>query len=335
MAISGLPMWPRRIGITISEGVVSCGQHGTDCVHTVRVGQRGIAAALDEAVRNLPRSRGRAFATVALGGEWSQVRRVSGLPRIRDDAALRAVIENAASRFFLRNASGIRTTSVAWTGSSGGFSAAFDGVMIDLLCTSLGNAGIRLVAVLPLLKLASADPRDVAQQSSNQPLAYRPVSSSRMGGWKRWTSVASLLLSAVLALMSPAIAAVTAEAKAQRDISTLSQRWRIDSALSQAVQLQRQLVTVTRFAASARSNVVLVADLTDAIPVGAWISSARTDSSGGVLAVVGDDAEELLSCISRLTSISHVDLIGDVTRVKVRGRLKERMSVRFLWADRR
>ena len=149
----------RRIGIAVS----------VDAVRAVAVREGVVLWAaessldgrsIEEAVAELlsvRRVRGWPRPTIiaAVGPARAQLRRLSGLPPVVDDAALTRLVGESAGRFFLKNGIPLVTTGVRRDRDSDGegWAGAIEQPVIVALDAACRGRGMRLSAVLPTLSV--------------------------------------------------------------------------------------------------------------------------------------------------------------------------------------
>ncbi len=88
-------------------------------------------------------------AVVAIGPSLVQVKKLSGLPPLRDSAALSAVIREGAGRFFLKNGIPLLTTDVTLIDPGTGWAAAFEAPAVEQVQRACIDAGLALRAIVP------------------------------------------------------------------------------------------------------------------------------------------------------------------------------------------
>lgn len=86
---------------------------------------------------------------VAIGPSLVQVKKLSGLPLLRDPAALSAVVREGASRFFLKNGVPLLTTGVTLIEPGTGWAAAFEAPVVEQVQRACTDAGFALRMIVP------------------------------------------------------------------------------------------------------------------------------------------------------------------------------------------
>ena len=120
-----------RIGLAIaSDRIRAVGVHAGRVLWALE-GERSLANALSADITQLLRRAAlprwpRPVVFAAIGPSASQTKRLSGLPNVTDAAALRAIVRESTSRFFLRNGIPLITSGVRVDGAESVWAAAFD-----------------------------------------------------------------------------------------------------------------------------------------------------------------------------------------------------------------
>jgi hypothetical protein len=118
----------------------------------VPVEGKTLAEALTELFATVPTRRWpRPTISAAVGPTYSQLRRLTGLPAVRDDEALTRLVGESASRFFLRNGVPLVTTGVHRDSENGVWGAAIERPVVSTLESCCAERRYRLTAILPSL----------------------------------------------------------------------------------------------------------------------------------------------------------------------------------------
>lgn len=116
-----------------------------------------VAEAITRLLRTLPIRRWfRRRMNAAVGPAFAQVRRVSGLPPLTDPGTLARIVQEGASRFFLRNGSPLVTTGVHLIEPGSVWVAAFDEPIVRAVVEGCRGARMRLRAVMPSVAVIAA-----------------------------------------------------------------------------------------------------------------------------------------------------------------------------------
>lgn len=156
-----------RIGIAIGERTVrAVGVRGTYVLWGFECeleNEESVASAIEKLLALAPLPRWpRAIVMAAIGPSRSQVRQLCDLPPIDDRRALAALVQEGASRFFLKNGSPLLTSALvpslaAAPGEAmrlaAPWASAFDRDVIDGIAAACTGAHLRLAAALPSVVL--------------------------------------------------------------------------------------------------------------------------------------------------------------------------------------
>lgn len=144
-----------RIGLGVSEDMVRAVAVRDGRViwgAESSVESQPIDVAVAELLRAAPLRRwSRPRIVAAVGPARSQLRRISGLPRVTDPKALAQMIGESVGRFFLRNGVPLVTTGVRREGRNDGWSAAIEQPVVASLDSGCRARGLRLSAVVPTM----------------------------------------------------------------------------------------------------------------------------------------------------------------------------------------
>jgi hypothetical protein len=149
-------------------------------------------------------------------------------------------------------------------------------------------------------------------------------------GWRLGAAAAALAAAAVFAALAPAMRHMGAEEEALGRIAAVQDRRRA------AASTERELERVTAalgegaaFTASRYSHVLLLADLTAALPAGSALVAFRADTAGGSVVALAPRAAAVVQPLERIPGIVAPEIVGPVTRETAAGRTVERVTVRF------
>lgn len=137
-------------GVLVRAGRVTW--HGVaEVVGEARADER-IATALDRLLSDVPRRRlGRFRVRVALGLTHSQVKRIDGLPSVRQAKLVNRVLKENPDAFFLRVGGRTLVTDVERRADGSAWAAALDGTLVDVVLDVLRRRHLLLDAILPFV----------------------------------------------------------------------------------------------------------------------------------------------------------------------------------------
>lgn len=137
-------------GVLVRAGRVTW--HGVaEVVGEARADER-IATALDRLLSDVPRRRiGWFRVRVALGLSHSQVKRIDGLPSVRQAKLVNRVLKENPDAFFLRVGGRTLVTDVERRADGSAWAAALDGTLVDVVLDVLRRRHLSLDAILPFV----------------------------------------------------------------------------------------------------------------------------------------------------------------------------------------
>jgi hypothetical protein len=141
----------------------------------------------------------------------------------------------------------------------------------------------------------------------------------------------------VFAAVAPAVRAMRAEDKAAARIADVRSRHRA------AAETERELARITAglreaaaFGAGSYSPLLLLSDLTAALPAGTALVALRVDTAGGSLVALAPRAESVVQPLEKVQGLVSPQIVGPVTRETLLGRQLERVTIHFaIQPDRR
>lgn len=145
-----------RIGLAVAHGSIRAVLVRGDALLWAGEDELDDASQVAEAVARLlhavPGRRWRRHrVNAAVGPTFAQLRSVSGLPPITDASMLARLVQQGATRFFLRNGAPLITTGVQSIRPGSVWVGAFDEPIVRAVVEGCRRAGIRLGAVTPSL----------------------------------------------------------------------------------------------------------------------------------------------------------------------------------------
>lgn len=131
--------------------------------------------------------------------------------------------------------------------------------------------------------------------------------------------------------LTPGIAATVRANNAQRELSRLASRARVDRReLATLDSATSSLRAVTEFGARARSMTLLLAEVTRALPDSCTIVQLQVvDSTGGNVVAMAPRAAGIVDALERVPMIAAPTIAGPVSSQALGGRSLERVSVAF------
>ncbi len=147
-------MKARTIGLAIGEGALRAvgvvGDHVRWAVEVERAPEETLAAALDALIKRCPIPRWpRPRVIAAVGPAASQVKRLTGLPPLRDPRDLTAAVRESTRRFFLQNGTPLLTTDLEPLAPGEAWAAAIEAPVVDAVALACRSAGLKLVRIVP------------------------------------------------------------------------------------------------------------------------------------------------------------------------------------------
>ena len=275
---------------------------------------------------------------VAIDLPTSQVKTIRGLPTVDDARVLAQLVAATPDRFFIGPPHGIITTGTRVVAAGIAESVAFDRALLDAIhhtCAAVGwpvgvfvPASVALTYVVPT-EVATTPAHVYSTEllaaygatrvTRREPLAIRPTTPLASAGTHhhRPSVVAAIVagVSLLIAAMTPAVLAVHASRTARRTIATLA------SARATALTTDRDVMsmatairTVEAFEQRRQSKTLLLAQLTQALPAGAVITTLTADTGGITVVALAPKAADVVQAIEEMLGSSHVVLLGPVTR---------------------
>jgi hypothetical protein len=182
---------------------------------------------------------------------------------------------------------------------------------------------------------AYADAYAAAVTSSFQGLpALLPDAVARSGDVPRWRFAAALVSASAavtMAVGAPGLAATYSAVRSERESKRLEieARGTLEDA-GELVQFRAALTEYAGLTVSARSSASrLLAEFATALPDSSAIVSFRIDSTGGQVALLAPLAATVLSRLERARIVGNQQIVGPITREKVDGQERERVTLRF------
>jgi hypothetical protein len=164
--------------------------------------------------------------------------------------------------------------------------------------------------------------------------AYVPGAEAKSSRVSRWRLVAAATAAGVTAfgaLVSPGALALVGAARAEAEAAHLEAAAR--QPLADEADLARVRAALAEFDAlartSARPSTHLLAELARVLPDSAAIVSVRLDSAGGQVVVLASRAATVLARLERLRIVANPRVTGPITRERVDGHDRERVTVSF------
>lgn len=289
---------------------------------------------------------------VVLAPALAQCKRIFGLPAVRDRRLATALVRESSARFFRRTSESMVTSDAELGADAEVHAAAAPAETIRELRLAAEAARVRLKAVIPrdaftdqIASLqGSADAEGDApmaaalvaarvaraQSASRFNLLDAAGSSRRASRLEVQRALSALGVAIVAAIVAPVLLA-TWQRSTQRDAHAVL-RSREEAAVAVARELataSERLLAIAQHAASRRSSLALLGQLTRALPSGAAITEVRLDSIGGTVTALTPSADVFLRGLTASPLVSAPTIVGAVTRERQGDRDLERVSIRF------
>lgn len=311
----------------------------------------GAEEAMTALLMRLPRARGTTRAPrviVALARECVQCKPLFAFPPVRDRLTGSALVREGATRFFRRTADDLITSAVEHHDDRGAMAAAFEAPMVRGIRQACARAGVRLHAIVPTETLpAGAEcPPSVSEEwqraawnatsvlSQRGPIAFNALTGHGTPDDDSPAHLRAAIVSAAIAILlllaAPPASARIIAARAARAHATL--RAREASAIVTSLELVKvseAISEISAHAASRRSVLGLLADISATLPPGAAITQLQLDSVAGTLAVLAPSADGLVKELSASPLLGAPAVVGPVTRERAGAGEVDRLIVRF------
>lgn len=170
-------------------------------------------------------------------------------------------------------------------------------------------------------------------------LAITTPNRERAPDVPRWRLAVASAAFVVALAAGATIPAVSMIRQAREDRATIARlaplRVRAAVAERDLGRVSSALGTVDDFRRQRRLATLLLSELAQALPDPVQLVALRTDSAGGTLVALAPRATDVLSQLERIRVLAAPEVVGPVTRETVGDRERERVTVRFSWADAR
>ncbi|MGH7621614.1 MAG: hypothetical protein ACREMU_04685 [Gemmatimonadaceae bacterium] len=288
----------------------------------------------------VPQSARRARVSIALGGEWVQVRQLGGLPSVGSIRVLTELVRQNERSFFLWRGtpSVIADLDVRSNGEVRG--AAFDRHAIDAIEQAARLAHMTVRRAIPVAILgpsstgadalavaAALAPRRLALAWRLRPDAARTLRRARA---VRAGIAAAFAATLAFAALGPGVRADLTARDAARELARY--RGAADSLAHTQLELQRVsrlLARIDRFQLDRGRVTRLLAALGESTPDSTAMLTVRIDSAEGALTVIAPRAAEVLPALNAVHGLFSPRIVGSITREIVGGAQLERASIRF------
>lgn len=207
----------------------------------------------------------------------------------------------------------------------------------DVLASQRSVATVPDLASLGAEAWRFADAYAAAVTPPDEPLGIR----TRAGGgqalderalpsWRLPLAITACVLALGAALLAPAFAARNAARQATNRLATLAvQRQSAVRAEQELARVSAALTEIATFDAGRRSSLVLLRDITKALPEDAMVAAFRTDSLGGTIVALARRGAAVPAALERVAGIEGLELVGPITKEAQGAREVERVTVRF------
>lgn len=234
-----------------------------------------------------------------------------------------------------------RDESVAWVDGDLRFQATYhDSALIQLRCErgagadapalpapapTVGDAGLKHAELLPAFAATLVRRGEPLALQRSQPLGTRP--SRRQLRLAATTGILAFLCW----WLTPGVVATVRAHRAERELSRLASRVRVDQRESTALDsVASSLREIAAFEARSRSMTLLLAEMTRALPDSCTIAQLQVvDSTGGSVVAMAPRAAGIVDALERVPAIVAPTIVGPVASQPLGGRSVERVSVSF------
>lgn len=180
-----------------------------------------------------------------------------------------------------------------------------------------------------------ADAFGAARLQPREPLVLQLQQSGGRGDrrvprWRLTAGAAACIGAWTAAAVAPTLAVGRAGEDAYVRMRESEEAWR--TAMTAEAELQRvtdALGELARFDAMRRPVVLVLEDLTRALPEASAITSIRIDSVAGDLVILTPRAEAVIDALERSSRLTSLEIVGPVAREVVGDRELERVALRF------
>jgi hypothetical protein len=185
--------------------------------------------------------------------------------------------------------------------------------------------------------LGFADALGAARFDARDPLLIHPHSTRQVRPVPRWrlTLAVSMAVAMILAaLVAPGLHAVIQAMGYRVELASLREQ-RV-TALSEERELAKArdgLQALSSFTTDAHSATLLLSELTALLPGDASLLSIRTDSTGGTILLLVAQSQKALAALDSLNGATGAEMVGAVTPEIAQGLKRERVTLRFRWAQ--
>lgn len=190
---------------------------------------------------------------------------------------------------------------------------------------NVGDAGLKNADLLPAFAATLVRRGEPLALQRSQPLGRAP---SRR---QLHLAAASGVLAFMCWWLAPGISATVRANNAQRELSSLASRARVDRTdLVTLDSVTSSLRAGTAFEARARSMTLMLAEVTRALPDSCTIVQLQVvDSTGGNVVAMAPRAAQIVDALERVPLIAAPTIAGPVASQSLGGRSVERVSVAF------
>lgn len=340
-----------RVGIAILGNVAAIAvvENGESTWTAVVSEDRSIAEfteALAEALTRatLPRWP-RPRVSVALGPPHGRVKPLHGVPPVKRQRALRALVEFNRERF-VASRRPVSILGVQSTAPGEALVGIADDEMIASLRAALANAPVRLRSVVPLecirgtRQVTGSSTDDLVVDATaaaalkNSPLALdtrRPAPGQSRGvPWWRLTGAGVVFLCSVGAAAATPVIRIVRETRAD-SAAVRALAATADTAAQDARELasaRRDLHRVADFSNARASATLLLGQIAATLPATAVISTIHIDTVAVELVVLSPRTADVIDALGDVPGLSPPLVIGPVSREVVAGHELDRATVR-------
>jgi hypothetical protein len=309
-----------------------------------------LRAELQRALSEMPRPRfGRPRVTVTVDASSVRVKRLAGLPPVRNTLTLRRLVEQQLSRFFIGATTSAVHVAVDCRNESA-FAALYDESIVRAITEACSNSNMKLLAIRPPSGIAARsgevvrEPRGCGHALGDEvgalgsgkfragPLAWRPQSDT--GSTRaivRAGLLAILAASCVAAVGAKGLRADFAARAAESRLLALRRfKPAIDSTESEIAKMQTMNLETTRFRLGRRYVTELLGQLATSLPESTAITSLRVDSTGAMVTLLSNDVDETVRALLEDPYFASAQLQGGVVEEVVGPAHLERAAIHLV-----
>jgi len=198
---------------------------------------------------------------------------------------------------------------------------------VPCVLRELGDSACRFVEAFGAATLRSEEQMTIISPSLPPLTKRRRKASVRV-------ALAVAAFTAIATSIAPLARARYVQVISLRRLATLTDRRRI--VLGREAELQQlsaRIEDVAEFRKEHPSTVQLLGAITRVLPLDACIIAIHLDRAGGSLVALASQAARLPALVETVPQVTSVQILGPVTRERVGGQERDRVSIHFRWSD--